>query len=906
MSLSRFWRRAIRGRRTTDRLREQVERELAFHLEMLVQENLEAGMDAAAARAAARQRFGDYDETLAEGSRLRAGTARRRRRADFLDALLQDLSFGLRLFRRNPGFTLVVVFALALGVGANATVFNILNGSFFLPPQGVTDPDRLRALARVVPTRNLDAAAIGNTFTYQELVDYRDHNRVFSGLMAYSSAVMDIGVAGETRRVPGALVSSNFFAVLGAPIALGRAFSINEERERGAHPVAVISHGLWQSRFGADDDILGTEMTLNGRSFTVVGVAAEGFRGHEGWETHEVWVPLSTFREASPGGLASLGNRWTWLRLVGRIEPGISLALARAEMNALSRGLEELNPDEDRRAGVTLAMDPPGSKIDSAEAAGLVPTVFATVGILLFVVWANVSSLFLARMAGRRAEIGVRLALGAGRIRVIRQLLSESTLLALLGGALGFVLALWLDDLLLAWTISGEFARLDLSLDGRAIAFALLLSIVSGAAVAVGSARRVLRLDPGAAMKGQRGATIHASPVRSALAVSQLSMSLALLTCAGLLIGYLHGSREPASVVEPDEILLVSVQPSHQGYTTAQAKVFYRSLLERLGDIPGVRAVSLARSSTTDSSWMKERVTSEDRGEATDESWIETHYGTVSPNYFQTLGSELVAGREFAPDDRDGTSQVVIVNETLAHRLWPGESPLGRRVRIDGWGESGVFEVVGLARDRPTRSGARPFLYFNLFHNHPWPASSCTLVMRTTGNPMSLLPAVQREVQALDPNLPLFDPRTFRTEQRDDSFAAGYRFFSAMTGVPGVLVLVLAAVALYGVISYGVSERTHEIGIRMALGAKRGDVLRQVLRQGLLFALLGTAIGFLTSIALLRFLLFLLDETSEELPMNPGVFVSVSLLLIGVALVASYLPARRASEVDPMVALRAE
>jgi len=894
--------------RTSMLIKRDVDDELNSHLDRRIGELMDQGVGAEEARHQALEEFGDFDFTRRYCNRMSRRTERRARRWRVISEVSQDLNFGWRLLRRSPGFTLVVVLALALGIGANTTVFSIVNGAILKPGallrplQGITEPDRLRELGRMQ-----EGTGFGS-FSYQAFTDYRDRNRVFSGLMAYRSTVLDLGDAGETRRVQGSLVSSNYFAVLGARMALGRTFSIDEERGQGAHPVVIISHRLWRSRFGADADILGEALILNGRSFIVVGVADEYFRGHQGLDMRDIWVPLSMFREASPETLASLGDFGHWLTLVGRLKPGISLALAQSEMNTVARRLEEVNPDKNRGAGVALATSPPygdWKPRDSATVAAL----FAIVGLLLLVVWANLSSLFLARLAGRRPEIAIRLALGAGRVRVLRQLLSESTLLALLGGAVGLVLALWWDDVLLVWAEGvDEFSTIDLSLDGRVLAFVLLLSIVSGTAVGLASARRVFGLHSPAAMKGLGGATTRSSPLRSLLVVSQLSLSLALLTCAGLMIETVRASEEPISVFEPDQILLVSVQPSHQGYTDARARTFYRLLQEHLEALPWVRSVSLAQNtSPIDGSFFTERVTSGDLGGATDDSWIDAHYNVVAPKYFQTLGVALVAGREFTPEDRDGAASVVIVNETLAHRLWPGESPLGKQIKVPEWGvgpaPTEVREVVGLAKDRPSRSGARPCLYRPLFQNHPWPASGSTLHIRVTGNPMGLLAAVQREVRVLDVNLVPYRPRTLRMEWLGNPYGENGRLFIAVIGVSGVLALLLAAVALYGVISYGVSERTREIGIRMALGARRSDVLRQVLQNGVSIALLGTGIGLLATFALTRVLSSLVLEMND---MSPGVFVGVSLLLTGVALVASYIPARRAASVDPVEALRAE
>ena len=897
MSLMKGFKRLFRW--PSPDIRRDVDDELQLHIEMKTRDLIDAGVDPLAARVEARRRFGNLRSIRRRCTRVQSGHARITARREFVDGLWQDLRIGARTLRKSPGFAVVVVLTLALGIGANASIFSFVNAYLLRPLPGITDPDRLVELGRTQEGRGFDA------FSYREFTDYRDRNRVFSGVMAYRSVVLDLGGAGETRRVRGALVSSNYFVVLGTHTALGRTFSIDEEQPPGAHPVAVISHSLWQGRFGADADILGTALTLNGRSFIVVGVAAEGFRGHEAWDTWDIWVPLSMFREASPETLASLGDLFTWLSLVGRLKPGISPALAQTEMNTLARRLEQVHPDENRGAGVALASDitlPPGWRTDARN---LLALLMAVVGLVLLVVCANLSNLVLARTTGRRGEIAIRLALGAGRARVLRPLLSESILLALLGGAVGLVLAVWSADLLAVWAFGEEeFDRVSLSLDGRVLAFTLLVTIVCGMAVSLASALRVSGLDMAAAMKGRVNATIDRSNLRNLLVISQLSVSLVLLTGAGALIETLRSSQTPFSVFEPDNLLLVSVWPSHQGYGDTRARIFYRVLQERVEGLPGVRSASLARGGMPiDQSFFRERVTGEDLEGATGVSWIDAHYSVVAPKYFQTLGVVLVAGRDLTPEDREGAPPVVIVNETLAHRLWPGEDPLGKRIRISN--ERSLREVVGLAKDRPSQAGAgagaHPFLYYPLFQPHPWARSASTLHIRTTGNPMGVLPAVRREVQDLDANLPIFEPRTMIKEISDT--LEDQRMASAVIGISGLLALVLAAAGLYGLMSYAVSERTREIGIRVALGAQRSDVLGQVVKQGMKMALLGTGIGLLATLALTRVLSNLMDGVND---MNPAVFVGVSLVLTGVAFVASYLPARRAAQVDPMLALRSE
>ena len=804
----------------------------------------------------------------------------------------RDLRFAVRTLLRSPGFAVVVVLTLAVGIGANASIFTLIDAYFLRPLPGVSDPDRLVEVQGTQHGRHMGAMA------YPDYADLREQNRVFSGVMAYRPTVLDLGSGNETRRVQAALVSSNYFAVLGTSAVLGRTFLPEEERPAGAHPLAVISHGLWQRRFGADSTVVGKTVTLNGRGFTVVGVTPGGFRGHAQWDAYDVWVPLAMHGEASPEALASLDNRvWRWLRVVGRLERGVNLTQARAGMNTLARQLEQSGAGKGEGFGVLL--EPFRAWLDV-----YVELLIAGVAVLLLIVCANLSNLFLARASARRREIATRLALGAGRGRVIQQLLAESVLLGVLGGVAGLLVANPTANALLAWSAVrvGEFADVvDLRLDAKLVGFVALVSIFSGVAFGLGPALRGSRVDVAASLKeGGGGWSAGSSRLRGLLVVSQLSLSLVLLSGGGLLFTTLRNLQGLVAIPEPEQVLLVALQPSHQRYSDAKARVFYRQLLERVEAVPGVRSVSLARDvSLGDRSFFTEHVAAELSESSSDESRIDAHYNVVAPKYFQTMGVVLAAGREFTAQDAEGAPPVAIVNRALARRLWPGRDPLGQRLRIAN--ESSGREVVGLVNDRATRDGPEPYFYEPLFDRYPWAGSSVTLHIRTSGSPLALLPAVRREALALDPNLPLFNPRTLEREiagSRSDE-----RLIGAVVGVSGVLALLLAAIGLYGVTSYAVAQRTQEIGVRMALGARARDVLVEVVRQGMKLALGGVAIGLAAALAVNRVWTSLLYGVS---PAEPAVLAGVLLLLTGTALVASYLPARRATKVDPLVALRYE
>lgn len=811
-----------------------------------------------------------------------------------MTSLIQDLRRASRTLLRTPVFTVSVVLILALGIGAGASIFCLVDAYFLRPPPGVSDPDRLADLRATRGEKHV------GTMTYPDFADLRDRNRVFSGLMAYCGTVLDVGRGNETRRVQAALVSSDYFALLGAGIVRGRAFLPEEERHPRGDPVAVISDRLWRALFDADPDMAGKPVTLNGRRFTVVGVSAPGFRGHTTDEGYDIWVPLAMFAVAAPGSLASIDSRvWRWLRVVGRLASGVDLAQAQAEMTVLARQVGELGPANDGALGVSLEFVRPSLVADT-----YVGLLIASVGALFLIACANVSNLFLTRASARRREVATRLALGAPRRRVLQQFMTESVVLGLLGGAAGLAIATPTSVAMLAWSTAGgrEFPdAVNLQVSGTLVVFVLCLSILSGILLGLGPALRISRLDVAPSLKeGAGGGSARRSGVRTLLVVFQLSFSLVLLSGGGLLFHTLRHYQSLISIPGPEQVLLLSVQPSHQQYDDARAREFYRQLLERVAGLPGVRSATLAREvSLADASFFTERVAAGRAEPGASTSLTDVAYGAVAPGFFRTMGTALISGRDFSDRDRAGAQPVAIVNETLASRLWPGANPLGQRFRIGG--EPLDREVVGIAGDRPTAEGPRPFVYEPLFQRYPWAGSEHVILVRTSGPPLALVPAVRREAAALDAHLPLFNPRTLDRE------IAGSRLFErlalAVVGGSGLMALLLAAIGLYGVTSYWASQRTREFGIRVAIGAAASDVRALVVGQGMKLALIGVAVGLLAALAFNRVWASLLYGVR---PMDLTVLAAVSLLLVAATLVASYLPARQATKVDPVTVMRAE
>ena len=808
--------------------------------------------------------------------------------------MLDDFRFAVRSLLRSPGFTVAAVLILTLGIGPAASLFDLVDAYYLRPLPGIADPGRL-----VDVRTTLEGRLVGD-LTYLDYADLRERNRTFSGLMAYRPTVLDLGQGSDTRRIQAALISSNYFAVLGAGATRGRTFIDEEERTPHAHPVAVVSYRLWQTVFAADSGIVGRIVTLNGRGFTVVGVAARSFRGHSPDQAFDIWVPLSMFVEANPEALMSLDNRvWRWLTVVGRLAPGVSLAGAQAELNAVARQLQGVGAGDGQE--FRLSLEPTRRSLMHDTYALLL---IAGVGALFLAVCANLSSLLLARASTRRKEMATRLALGAPRGRVLRRLLAESVVLGLLGGAVGLLVASPAATALLAWSTARieEFPDpVDLHATGDLAAFVLVVSIVSGILLGLGPALHVSRIDVAAGLKESVGGrSAGRSRMRGLLVVAQLSVSFVLLSGGGLLLTTLRNYRSLVTIPDPERVLLVSLQPSHQGYSSTRAQEYFRDLLERVERLPGVRSATVARDlNTNDASFFAERVAADPLSPAADGAWLSSAYDVVAQNYFRTMGATLVSGRDFTGRDGAGAPPVIIVNETLARRLWPGRDPLGRTLWIAG--ERLGREVVGVARDRPTSGGPQPFLLYPLYQGYPWPGSMHVLHVRTSGDPLRLLLAVRREAAALDANLPLFKARLLARE------IAGQRFFERLAGVivggSGLLALLLAAVGLYAVASHLVSLRTQEIGVRMALGAGTRDVLAVVVGHALKLALAGVVIGLVAALALNRVWISVLYLTR---PTDPAVLATVSLLLIGTALLASYLPARRATKVDPMVALRCE
>jgi len=807
-----------------------------------------------------------------------------------MQTLIHDLRYGVRMLWKSPGFTLIAVLSLALGIGANASIFTLLN-IVLLRPLPVERPHELFFV-------NSEGS-----FSYPNYRDFRDRSGdALEGLAAYRYAPMSLSSNGVNERIWGYVITGNYFDVLGVRAALGRTFAPEEDRTPGAHAVAIVSHDFWQRRFNADPQLIGKTISLNNQSFTIVGVAPEDFNGTDKVFAPEVWVPLMMQRKIEPGNdyLEDRGDGR--LFVFGRLKSGVSREQAAGQLNVVAQNLAQEYPRMNE--GTKMELVPLGIiPMLRNGAIGFAAVMMGAVLLVLLLACTNLANLLLARATERRKEIAIRLALGASRWRLMRQLLTESVLLALAGGALGILLALWVTDFATsALMLPIDFSVLiDLRVDLRVLAFTLVLSIATGVVFGLVPALQATRPDLVPALKDEATlAGFKRSRLRNALVVGQMSLSLLLLICAGLVVRSLRQASTIDAGFQPEGMVAMSIDVGLQGYDEGRGQAFYQQLTERVASLPEVESVALATKVPLSLSHSTTSVFREGQVLPPGAQRPSVYYAQVSPEYFSTLKIPLVEGREFGDADREGVPRVCVINETLARQLFPNESAVGKRVSY-GSGEGPYTTVIGVARDGKYVSlGERPhaFIYQSLlqsYNNH------ATLLARTRRAPAGAIPALRRAVQSLDETLPVYDVKTL-TEHMGLSLLPA-RAAAGLLGSLGVLALALAALGIYGVMSYAVAGRTREIGVRMALGAQGADVLRLVLRQGMTLVLLGVALGLAAAFGATRLLASLLYGVSAS---DPVTFAVVTLLLATVALIAIIIPARRATKVDPMVALRYE
>ncbi len=818
--------------------------------------------------------------------------------------VVDDVRHGLRLLVRNPGFTTVAVLTLALGIGANTAIFSVAN-ALLARPLPVSNPDLLVGLTRG------DGAA--PPASYPDFKDYRDGNQAFSGLAAYSPTPLSFGRGSASDIVLGEIVSEDYFSVLGISPALGQMFAPEGDWSPGTHPEAVISHGCWQNRLGGVATAVGQPLVLNGHTFTVIGVAPPGFRGASFPLEVDVWVPLSMQAQAMPGSSDLLADRRReWLGVVGRLKPHLGAGEAAAELNVLDQRLQADHPEtytqaarrERRELGLLhlRGIYLPHQRRLAAVASLLLLMV---AGAVLLIACVNVANLLLARTAARQREIAVRIALGANRRRVVQQVLTENLVLTGLGAACGLLVAFLVTRLLVRFEppIPAPWRfNADPSLNASVLGFAALLGVVTGVLIGLAPAVRFSKPSLVPALNAV-GASPHGRKrirMRKLLVVGQVALSLALLVCAALFLRSLRNAQTVDVGFETKNGLVMALDLGLQGYSQPSAQAFYAELAARLQALPGVRSVALTSFVPLGLMDVRMPVRIEGREPSPNEEPIVVGEIIVDPNYFSTLGIPMLRGRAFSSGDVGTAVPVVIVNETMARRFWPDEDPLGKRLHL-GEANGPLREVVGVARDtKHTSLGTAPpaVVYAPFAQRY---SSRMIVVVRTTAEPRELQSAVRQEVAALDPNIPVQDLRTL-AEHADFSLWPA-RMGASLLSVFGALGLLLTALGIYGVVSYSVAQRTQEIGIRTALGAKPADILRMVMREGLRLTAAGVGLGLLGSLVLTRLLQSLLFGISS---VEPVALVGGATVLGAVALGASYLPARRAARVDPLVALRYE
>ena len=816
-------------------------------------------------------------------------------------ALLQDVRFALRLLIRHRAVTLVAVLSLALGIGANTTVFTLVN-AILLQPMLVRDIDRLVTVG-TSEVRNNTPVVLGGT-SRPNIEDLRDQNSVFSGTTVTGFLAVALSGNGEPEQIPAQIVSGNFFDVLGAPVAAGRTFRPEEDQRFGEHPVTVLAYGLWQRRFGGDRNLIGQTIKLNGHDFTVIGVTGEGFRGTTPVGGPDLWVPFAMHQQVLTGlGMEMYkSRRGLGYQAFARLKDGVSLEQARANADSIGKSLEAAFPTDNR--GRSFALTPftdgvmPPAFRRQLVLSGTIGMV--VVGLVLLIACGNVANLLLARASARRQEIAVRLSVGASRSRLIRQLLTESLLLSLAGGVAGLLIAHWARALL--WALRPPFMQanfIDLDFDGRVLAFAgiasLLTGIVFGLVPALQSSRPDLVIELKERTTLATGARWY--NIRHLLVVGQLALSLVALASAGLFLRSLANAQQIDLGFDADGIMVMGINAGNQGLDETRGRDLYRRVLERLDGVPGVDSATLSTAVPLFAGGFSRTTFRDDQDTKDPRNGRLTQINEVADRYFETMQIPIVQGRAFTANDRQGSPPVIIINETMAKQFYPNEAALGRRLYIFGRPEA--REIIGIAKTIKYNNVGEPeraHMYVPLDQSY---ASQVIVQARTSGDPDAVLGTVRRELQQLDPSMPLLNVNTYRTILRTSLWAP--RFGTSLLAVFGMLALLLAAVGLYGVMSYGVSQRTREIGIRMALGARDRDVRGMVVRQGLLLAMGGIVTGLLASFALARFVTSLLFGVSGA---DPVTFGAVAAVLMVVATLATYIPAWKASRVDPVDALR--
>jgi predicted permease len=835
------------------------------------------------------------------------------------EEMFQDIRFGMRMLGRSPIFTAVAVMSLALGIGANTAIFSLVN-AVLLKKLPVKNPDQLVLLNWVsgkdIPAKSIsgnlhmkDGQALSTSFSYSAFQQFRDFNEAFSDVFAFTDAgQLNVGIDGEAELAEGQLVSGGYYDVLGVKPIMGRALTADDDRLPGAEPVVVISYAYWQGRFGHDPAVVGKIIYINNSPFTIIGVTPQGFSGTlQVGSSPELTMPIAAQPLISPIGSSLDKPDYWWLQIIGRLKPGVSEQQARAGLDVIfQRSVAESQQSSDEKTATARLETSSGSRGLSESRQEFSEPLFilmAVVGLVLAIACANIANLLLARAATRQKEIAVRLALGASRLRLIRQLLTESVLLAFIGGALGLLFAYLGKDLLL--TLLPEESTsfsLDLSMDARILSFTAAISILTGILFGLAPALRATRVDLTPALKDNaRSMSKGKSRLGKVLLVAQVAMSLLLLIGAGLFVRTLQNLENVDLGFNRENVLLFKLDPTLNGYKGPRLMNLYKQIMERVEALPGVQSASLSSHAPISNNATYRSVEVEGYTPPEDaEKYV--YQQSIADTFFDTMEIPLLLGRGFNSKDDENAPKVAVINETMARTYFSSDNPVGRLFSIGRKNKEQV-EVIGMVKDvkyTNVRQNIPPTFYMP-YLQRPNDLGRVSFEVRTSGNPTEMVAAIRQVVQEADKNLPLFDVKT-QSEQVNATLAQE-RLFARLSSFFGLLALMLACIGLYGLMSYAVARRTHEIGIRMALGARSGDVLWMVMREILMLVLIGVAIGLPAALAATRLISSMLFGLTATDPMTISV---ATLFMIAVAALAGYIPARRASRVDPMVALRYE
>jgi predicted permease len=868
--------------------------EIQSHLDEKIEELVAAGMSRDEAAAAARREFGNV--TLAEEN------SREVWRWPSFENFLIDIRYGLRQLRKNPGFTFIAILTLALGIGANTAIFSMAN-AFLFRPLPVKDAERLTVVA-VQNGRNAEP----DQLSYLDFLDYKRQNDVFSDMTIYGMDLAGLGSQGHADRIIISYVPSNFFSMLGLRPALGRFPEPSEGDAPGTGSVVVLGYNFWRNRFGADPSIIGRTVQLDGRAVTVIGVMEKEFTGPYSIVDMDAYAPVGMYGISTNSKSFFTDRSYDAARTLATLKPGVTPLQAQSNLNVIAQRLAQQYPQTDQ--GQTARIIPerlarPEPSVSTSIT--LVATVFMLlVGLVLLVACVNVANLLLAKAATREREIAIRAALGAGRARLVRQLLTESVLLAIAGGACGAGMGMWVCRYADRLRPVGDFpVRFGFTFDWRVFAYVAAVALAAGILAGLVPALRVPSINVNNVLResgrGMIGDTAH-HWLRNGLVAAQIAGSLIVLVAAGLFARSLFRAQSIDLGFDPNNLLNVGINPGLQGYDQPRAEALLRELLRRARSIPGVASASYAFSVPLSYYSQGGLVYAEGLAPMEKSRVPGAGRNSISPEYFKTMGMKLLEGRDFTDADTATSEPVAIVNQVMAKSLWPDEDPIGRRFSYKS--ASGPFvTVVGVVKNSKNDGIINPpTRYFYLPETQEYYAIH-VLQLRTTVPPQSLIPQIEAQVRDLDPNLPLFD--VMPMEKSLDG-ANGYFLFrmgAAFAGTLGGLGLLLAVVGVFGVVSYTASRRTHEIGVRMALGARPASIFGLVLRQALVLVGTGVLIGLLAALGITHLLSSLLVGVSSY---DPLTFLTVSALLVAVALLACYLPAHRASHVDPNTALRYE